>query len=171
MLIKEKLGNLTSFDVGARSIDRVAIEWYEASKRILHKRSQSGREVIIKFLNESQNLTDDDILWYDETLAIVVDIQPCEAICIKPASIHVIAAVCYEIGNKHLPLFYYNEELLAPFEAPLFKMLTAAGYQPKREYRKLLKQLKTTVSPHGNTESKQGLFTKILQLTTSSTDA
>ncbi len=49
MLIKEKLGNLTSFDVGARSIDRVAIEWYEASKRILHKRSQSGREVIIKF--------------------------------------------------------------------------------------------------------------------------
>jgi urease accessory protein len=170
MVIKEKLGNLTSFSVGARSIDRVSIEWYEVNKRILHKQSQSGREVIIKFMNEPQALTQDDVLWCDERVAVVADIQPCNAICIKPSSMREMAAVCYEIGNKHLPLFYDKDEVLVPFEEPLYKMLSAAGYQPKVENRKLLNQLKTSVTPHENAESKPSLFSKILQLTTSSTD-
>jgi len=171
MVIKEKLGNLASFNVGARSIDRVSIQWYEVNKRILHKQSQSGREVIVKFMNEPQALTQDDVLWCDEKFAVVVDILQCEAICIKPASMSEMAAVCYEIGNKHLPLFYYNDEVLVPFEEPLYKMLSAGGYEPKRENRKLLNQLRTTVAPHSNTESKPSLFSKILQLTTSATDA
>ena len=171
MVIKEKLGNLNSFEISSRSIERVAIEWYEASKRILHKRTQSGREVAIKFLQEAQNLTNDDILWYDDKLAIVVDIQSCEVISIRPGSMQEMASVCYEIGNKHLPLFYSNGELLVPFEAPLFQMLTASGYEVAKQNRKLLNQLKTTVSPHINTESRQGLFSKILQLTTPSPNA
>lgn len=168
MLIKEKIGNLNSFNVGDRVIERVAIEWYEANKRILHKRTQLGREVVLKFMNETQNLTDDDILWVTETSVIVIDIQPCEAIIIKPSSMSEMAAFCYEIGNKHMPLFYCDNELLLPFEAPLFKLFTVAGYMPKRENRKLLNQLKTTVSPHANVENRQTLFSKILQLTTSS---
>jgi urease accessory protein len=171
MVIKEKTGNLSSFDVGARSIDRIAIEWYETNKRIMHKQTQSGRKVVIKFLNEPQALMHDDVLWCDEAFAIVVDIQSCEAICIRPGSMHQMASVCYEIGNKHLPLFYSNDELLVPFEAPLFNMLSAAGYKPQQTTRKLTNQLKTTVTAHGNTDGKPGLFSKILQLTTSSSNA
>lgn len=171
MVVKQKIGNLKLFEIGSRSIDRLSIEWYEANKRILHKRTQSGREVIIKFMNETQNLTEDDVLWCDETFVIVVDIQPCEAICIKPVSMLRMASICYEIGNKHLPLFYWNDEVLVPFEMPLFNMLTAAGYEPIKEKRKLINQLKTTVAPHSTTEGKQTLFSKILQLTTSSADA
>lgn len=62
MVIQKKLGNLNSFDVGSLSIDRLSIEWYEANKRILHKRTQSGRDVTIKFLNEAPNFTEDDVL-------------------------------------------------------------------------------------------------------------
>lgn len=82
-----------------------------------------------------------------------------------------MASVCYEIGNKHLPLFYYNSELLIPFDAPLYHMLSASGYKPVRQTRKLLNQLKTTVNPHVNTDGRQGLFSKILQLTTPSANA
>jgi urease accessory protein len=81
MVIKEKLGNLTSFDVGERSIDRVTLEWYEVNKRILHKRSQSGREVFIKFMNAPQTFTQDDVLWCDEKFALVV-----VYIAVKPGS-------------------------------------------------------------------------------------
>ncbi len=168
MIIKEKIGNLNSFDIGDRIVERVAIEWYEANKRILHKRTEAGREVVLKFMNESQSLTDRDVLYADQALVIVIDIQPCEAIIIKPSSMDEMAAICYEIGNKHMPLFYCNDELLVPFEAPLFRLFTAAGYLPKRENRKLLNQLKTTVSPHSNGENRQTLFSKILQLTISS---
>lgn len=170
MIIKEKIGNLNSYDVTKRSIDVVTIEWYEANKRILHKRAKSGREIGMKFMNEAPQLTEGDVLWQDETSAVVIEIQPCETIVIKPKSMHEMASVCYEIGNKHLPLFYNNDEILVPYEAPLFRLLSAAGYEPERENRKLLNPLKTTVSPHGLTESKQSLFSKILQLTTSSPD-
>lgn len=168
MLVNQKTGNIHSFDVANRTIDFVLIEWYEANKRILHKTTQSGKEVVLKFLNETQNLAEGDILFSDETTIIVVNIQPCEAIIISPSTMSEMAAVCYEIGNKHLPLFYDNNNLLIPFDAPIFKLLTAAGYKPKVENRKLLNQLKTTVSPHGRSENKQTLFSKILQLTSSS---
>jgi urease accessory protein len=171
MIIKEKAGNLSSFDVAHRSIERVSLEWFEVSKRILHKRTQSGREIVLKFMNEAQSLTHDDVLWSDEKTVIVVDIKPGEVIVVKPTSMHQMASLCYEIGNKHLPLFYSNDEIMVPYEAPLFKLLSAAGYDPKKEIRKLINQLKTTVIPHNNSEGKTSLFTKILQLTTPSANA
>jgi urease accessory protein len=76
-----------------------------------------------------------------------------------------MASVCYEIGNKHLPLFYESDELLVPFELPLFRLLSAQGYDVKQEERKLLQPLKTTVSPHEHGGS--SLFSKIMKLTTS----
>lgn len=170
MIIKEKIGNLNSFDVSNRRIDIVLIEWYEADKRIMHKKAKSGREVVMKFMNEGQALTERDVLWQDENSVTVIEIQPCEAIIIQPASMFEMASLCYEIGNKHLPLFYIENEILVPYEAPLFNLLFAAGYKPTKESRKLVNQLRTTVSPHTNSESKQSLFSKILQLTTSSSD-
>src|SRR3954469_3184383 len=158
MIIKEKIGNLDSLELGNRSVDTVEIEWYEANKRIIHKKTKSGREMVMKFMNQSQTLSEGDVLWQDETSVVVVEIQSCEAIVINPSSMYQMACVCYEIGNKHLPLFCDNGELIVPFEAPLFRLLSAAGYEPKKEIRKLVNPLKTTVSPHGQTESKQSLF-------------
>src|SRR4051812_1700626 len=129
MLIKEKIGNLQSFEINNRSVDFVVIEWYEANKRILHKKSKSGREFVLKFLNEAQALAEGDVLWQDETDVVVVEIKTCEAIIIRPDSMYQMASVCYEIGNKHLPLFYSNEEILVPFEVPLFRLLSVAGYE------------------------------------------
>lgn len=77
-----------------------------------------------------------------------------------------MAYICYEIGNKHMALFYEIDELIIPYEAPIFRMLQAWGLKPEIENRKLLNQLKTTVSAHSHTESKS-LFSKILQLTSS----
>ena len=75
-----------------------------------------------------------------------------------------MASVCYEIGNKHLPLFYEADQLLVPFEMPLYKLLSAQGYIIIKEKRKLLKPLKTTVSPHSG-GTNDSLFSKIMKLT------
>ena len=128
MLIKEKIGNLELFNVNNRNIDYVWLDWYETNKRILHKKSVSGREVTMKFLNENQQLTVGDIIYEDDFGLIAVDIKECDAIAIRPRSMQEMAAVCYEIGNKHLPLFFQEEELLIAFEKPLFNLLIAGGY-------------------------------------------
>ncbi|GAA4750510.1 urease accessory protein UreE [Flavisolibacter ginsenosidimutans] len=165
MLIKKKIGNLSSFSVGEKKIDRLPLEWYECTKRILHKRTENGREVTFKFLKEAQNLQQDDVLFADEEVLIVVDVLPCEAIVLKPSTMHEMALVCYEIGNKHLPLFYEDDCLLIPYDAPTHRLLRASGFEAIVEKRKLLNGLRTTVSPHAHAGG-ESLFSKILKLTT-----
>jgi len=162
MIIKEKSGNLASLDAGNRTIDWLVLEWYEANKRILHKRTTSGKEITIKFLQENQNLTQGDLLYQDAETIIAVDIAACDTIIVRPKSMYDMAAVCYEIGNKHLPLFYENDEVLVAYEAPLLRLLKSAGYEVQEGKRKLLHPLKTTVTPHGSSS----LFSKIMNLTT-----
>jgi urease accessory protein len=165
MLIQFKVGNLKSSGVNKEKIDWLELEWYETTKRILRKRTGTGKEVSLKFLNEKPLLTEGDILYEDEQTIIAVTILPCEVIAIKPKNMFEMASVCYEIGNKHLPLFYENDELLVPFEMPLFRLLELQGYDMKKEERKLLQPLKTTVSPHVQLDG-GGLFSKIIKQTT-----
>lgn len=163
MLIKQKIGNINSY-TGNNTIDWLALEWYETSKRILHKKTNTGREIVLKFLKKNPELNEGDILWQDEHTLIAVTIKPCDVIVIKPKNNFEVASVCYEIGNKHLPLFYEDDELLVAYEAPLFGWLQASGYQVNNENRKLINALKTTVASHVNTSN--SLFNKILQITT-----
>jgi urease accessory protein len=170
MIIREKIGNLQAIDVADRVIDTIPIEWHQVNKRIWHKRTMGGKEVACKFLNASPNLQEGDVLWMDDSTMITVTIQPCEAIVFAPADSVQLAAICYEIGNRHLPLFYHDDELVVPFEAPLFNLFTAAGYSPKKEMRKLVNPLKTTVAPHAIGGTKPTLLSRILQLTTTEAD-
>ena len=150
MLVSEKLGNIKDVEVNDRLIDYLSLEWYETNKRILHKFTQSGKQVTLRFLKENQKLTPGDIIYEDNESIIAIDVVPCEAIIIRPLSMYEMAAICYEIGNKHLPLFFENNELLVPFEMPLFNLLTATGHNVKKEVRKLINPLRSSVAPHGH---------------------
>ncbi|MBW4891837.1 urease accessory protein UreE [Mucilaginibacter sp. HMF5004] len=166
MLVHQKIGNIDSTEVDSNMIDWLSLEWYEMQKRIMHKRTQSGVEVAIKFLGGGQNLTQGDILYQDDKTVIAVNIMPCEVIVIKPKNMFEMASVCYEIGNKHLPLFYHEDEVLVVFEAPLFRLLSASGYNVAQAARKLLNPLKTSVAAHEhNGGSSETLFSKIMKLT------
>ena len=153
------------FPIHNRQIDYLQLEWYETNKRIMHKKTLGGTSLEIRFLKENPSLSEGDILYQDESVLIVVDIKACDALMITPKNTFEVASICYEIGNKHLPLFYHNHQLLVAYEAPLFRLLSAAGYQVDRGICKLLSPLKTSVAPHGS--SSETLFTKIMKLTNS----
>jgi urease accessory protein len=162
MLIQQKRGNINTVTINNRSIDWLQLEWYETSKRIMRRQTRAGIDLALKFLDKDPALAQGDILYENDTLVIAVEILPCEVLVIQPANLFEVASVCYEIGNKHLPLFFEKEELLVPFEMPLFRLLSSQGYAIKQDKRKLLQPLKTTVSPHEHSNS---LFTKIMQFT------
>ncbi|PZF72252.1 urease accessory protein UreE [Taibaiella soli] len=163
MIINEVAGNLKQFDPGNRVVDLLQIEWFEATKRIQRKKTKSGRDIAIKFLKEGQRLRQDDILLIDDETVVVVDIIPCDAIVVKPASLLEMGSVCYEIGNKHLPMFIQNDEVLLPFEEPIFKWLTVSGYNTQKTHTRLMNLLNATVQPHGH-GSNSSLFFKIMNL-------
>jgi len=165
MLIQQKIGNIATTNTSNHTVDYLALEWFETQKRIMHKRSKAGVEIAIKFLGGGQNLAQGDILFMDDSAVIAVDILPCEVIVIRPKNMFEMASVCYEIGNKHLPLFYDNEDVLVVFDAPLFRLLSASGYKVEQDNRKLLNPLKTSVSAHEHSGGSESLFSKIMKLT------
>jgi len=168
MLIEEKFGNINTTPINDCGIDVVSIEWYEANKRILHKQTKCGIAVTLKFFKENPDLKDGDILWQGHNTIIVVEILPCQCIVITPGNILIASSVCYEIGNRHLPLFYEGGDLLVPYEVPLCNLLEASGYQFAVQERKLNNAIKTSVLPHLRIAATDDLFNKILQRTTSS---
>lgn len=163
MIINEVAGSLKQFEVRNRTIDFLEIEWFEATKRIQRKRTKNGQEIAIKFLKEGQRLKQDDVLYEDDQKIIVVAIIPCEAIVVKPTSLLEMGSVCYEIGNKHLPMFIQNDEVLLPFEEPIFKWLSASGYETAKIFTRLINIVNATVQPHGSSES-SSLFFKIMNI-------
>lgn len=163
MIINEVAGNLQLFELDGRLVDLLPIEWYEATKRIQRKKTKGGKEIAIKFLKEGQRLRQDDILYIDDKSIVAVDIVPCDAIVVKPASLLEMGSVCYEIGNKHLPVFIQSDEVLLPFEEPIFKWLIVSGYRTEKTHTRLVNLLNATVQPHGH-GGNSSLFFKIMNL-------
>ncbi|MDO4641235.1 MAG: urease accessory protein UreE [Neisseria sp.] len=122
--------------------DTVEIEWYEADRRILRKTTASGRDVAFRLLREGQRLAHGDLVHADNKLAINVAIKPSEVIVLSPKTLPDMARVCYEIGNKHSPLFLDGNEVIMPYDKPMFLWLEAAGFQPKQDCRRLSHALK-----------------------------
>ncbi len=148
LVITKKSGNINISPNASFEIDLVNIEWYETNKRILHKITNSGVPIALRFLSENPDIKDGDILWQEENKLIAVEITPCDCIVIKARSILEASAICYEIGNRHLPLFHEDNILLIPHEVPVYNLLKAAGYDLEIKKKKLAHPFKTTVLPH-----------------------
>lgn len=117
--------------------DFVELEWFEADRRILRKTSQAGRDIAFRLLREGQRLQHGDLVYLDEKLAIFINIKPSEAIVLSPKTLPEMARACYEIGNKHSPLFLDGDELLLTYDKPMFDWLHAAGFAPTVDSRRL----------------------------------
>lgn len=166
MICKKVIGNLETYSIGNKTKDILNLQWFETTKRIMRKRSEANQEVVIKFLKEGTRLIEGDIVYEDADKVVAINILPCDAIQVTPRSIYEMGTVCYEIGNKHLPLFIQGDHVLIPYEKPLERLLIATGYDVTKIHCKLLNMLKANVEPHQHGNSGSSLFSKILELTT-----
>lgn len=163
MIINQTIGNLAENGT-SKQVDYLDLEWFETTKRIQRKKTRQGTDVAIKFLREGQRLREGDILFEDEEKIIAVNILETEAIVMTPDSLLEMGTVCYEIGNKHIPLFIQDNQVLLPFEMPMYRWLEASGFKPEKQTVKLLNLLKSNVEPHGHGSLGSTIFTKILKM-------
>lgn len=132
MICDKIIGCLSHMNVGEKKVEYVTIEWHEAFKKIHRKITDSGREIGIRMDDSilKRGLHQGDVLYEDEESIIAVQTPPCEALLITVNSQNekqLIAKVCYEIGNRHAPLFGGKEEntFVTPYNEPMEKMLSA----------------------------------------------
>ena len=157
------LGNLTSLQAEGRitnqTIERVALEWYESERNILRKTTNTGREVAFRLLKEGQRLKHDDVVFISDELAIVIEILPSEVIVLSPKTLPEMARACYEIGNKHSPLFLDGDEVTLPYDKPMFEWLQAGGFHPQKSERRLSQALRAnSAQGHSHSHDHHGYY-------------
>ena len=148
MICEKIIGKLNEINTENKTIEYVEIEWHEAFKRIHKKITNTGREIGIRLDDSvlSRGLYEGDVIYTDDTTIIAVHTPPCKAIkiTIQPDHAFMIAKTCYEIGNRHAPLFYGkdNFSFITPYNEPMLIMLnnlhgvTAIKTQTKLDFDK-----------------------------------
>ena len=87
-------------------------------------------------------LFQDDVIYDADGVVIVVNTPPCEVIEVSLAPGHekYVAKVCYEIGNRHAPLFWGDKEntFITIYNEPMMAMLEKLhGVKAEKTVRKL----------------------------------
>lgn len=127
----------TGQDLSGRTIDFFEIEWYEAAKSRMKKKTQGGVEVLVDKANRDA-FEDGDLLYLSEELAILLKIKPCDCVVLYPRSLQEVGTICFEIGNKHVPIFITDEnEVCVAYDAPLYQLLQSGGFVIEIEERVL----------------------------------
>lgn len=116
-------------EFSGKKVDYVDIEWDEAFKKLHRKTSQGGADIGIR-LDDSvltTGLNQGDVLGVEGDTVYAVNIPACECIVVKidEHHPHMVAKACYEIGNRHAPLFWgeADGEFITPYNEPMKVML------------------------------------------------
>lgn len=129
MICEKILGKISDREFTGKKVDYVDIFWDEAFKKLHRKTSEGGVEIGIR-LDDSvltRGLNQGDVLAAEGDTVFAVRIPPCEGIVIHidPHHPEMTAKVCYEIGNRHAPLFWGEEKgsFITPYNEPMRVML------------------------------------------------
>lgn len=143
MLCEQVLGKLYDFDTTGKTVEYVDIEWHEAFKKIHRKTTDHGTDIGIRMDDSilTSGLYQDDVIYADKERVITVNTPPCEVIRVSFCSGYdqMSAKVCYEIGNRHAPLFWgENNTFITLYDEPMLMMLKKLhGVKAEKEIIKL----------------------------------
>lgn len=144
MVCEKVIGKLKDVDIAGKTVEYVDIEWHEAFKKIHRKVTGQGREVGIRMDDSilTRGLFQDDVIYDADGVVIVVNTPPCEVIevSLAPGYEKYVAKVCYEIGNRHAPLFWGDKEntFITIYNEPMMAMLEKLhGVKAEKTVRKL----------------------------------
>ena len=156
MLCEQIFGKLHDFDTTDKTVEYVDIEWHEAFKKIHKKITDKGTEIGIRMDDSvlSRGLYQDDVIYVDDERIIVVNTPPCEVIRVSLIPDHekMSAKVCYEIGNRHAPLFWgENDTFITIYNEPMLVMLQKIhGVKAEKEVLKLDFDKRISASIHNH---------------------
>ncbi|GAA6968467.1 urease accessory protein UreE [Helicobacter pylori] len=161
MIIERLIGNLRDLNPLDFGVDYVDLEWFETRKKIARFKTRQGKDIAIRLKDAPKlGLSQGDILFKEEKEIIAVNILDSEAIHIQAKSVAEVAKICYEIGNRHVALYYGDSqfEFKTPFEKPTLALLEKLGVQNRVLSSKLDSKDRLTVSmPHSEPNFKVSL--------------
>jgi urease accessory protein len=148
VLVREPLGNLATFAIGDRSLERIRIESDDLAKRILRLRAARG-EFGIR-LADDMRLKDGDIVYADASYVVAVCVDADDVLVARPRSIAQALAVAHALGNRHLPMQIDGGALVVRYDRLVEVLLADLGTPFSREARMLAVPFRHADAPHAH---------------------
>ena len=142
------LGNLDTFDVGARRIERVVVRSDELAKRVLRLQTSIG-EVGIRF-DDDRRLRDGDVLYADAELVVIIAVEADDLFVIRPRDIGQALAIGHALGNRHLPAQFDGDAILVRYDPLVEQLLHEKSVPFTREARAVREPFRHAHAPHNH---------------------
>jgi len=142
-MIFEKLLGKKPDNTGGKEIETVPFEWFEMNNKILKKTSSKGTEAGLRL---SEPLYDGAVLLEDNDKIICLELLPCEVTKVHIHNTREMGRVCFELGNRHLPLSIAEDSVSTPFDNPTYEYLEKLGFHCER----VTEKFKPEIITHGH---------------------
>ncbi|MFD2742112.1 MULTISPECIES: urease accessory protein UreE [Sphingobacterium] len=144
ILATEVLGNTHTETYLLQDLEKdyLELDWFDLDKGVLRRTTVAGREIGFKN-NQSKPLKTGDVLYVQHDFCVVVRVVPCPCLFIKPRNSLEMAKICFDIGNRHVPIAIQSaDQIVVAYEAPLHHRFQKQGYIVEQR-EAVLEQLKT----------------------------
>ena len=141
MIIEKVVGNIHELNKPTTHIERVYVRSDDLLKKILRVKTDHGNELGIR-LKEGTVLRDGDILYQDERNTIIISVLADDVLVIKPTNLTQMGDIAHQLGNRHLPAQFENDEMIVQYDYLVEKLLQDLEIPFARENRKMKKAFK-----------------------------
>ncbi len=151
LIIEKIVTNIESLDkdeVGTRHIEKIYLESADLVKRIQRVTTDHGKEIGIR-LKDQRDLVAGDILFMDDTNIIMIDVLSDDLIVISPRSLKEMGTIAHQLGNRHLPAQFEDNEMLVQYDYLVEELLNQLEIPYKREERKVKQAFRHIGHSHG----------------------
>lgn len=136
MIIEKVIGNIRQAEQLPAHMERVYLRSDLLLKKIQRVKTDHGNELGIRLKN-GEELRDGDILYQDEKNAIVISVLEDEVLAIKPTTIKQMGDIAHQLGNRHLPAQFTEDEMIVQYDYLVEQLLQELGVPYMREKRKV----------------------------------
>jgi len=134
--IVTNIENMEKAEVEKRHIEKVYLESADLVKRIQRVTTDHNNEIGIR-LKDPRDLVAGDVLYMDDKNMIVIDVLSDDLLVIQPRSLKEMGTIAHQLGNRHLPAQFEDDEMLVQYDYLVEELLQSLQISYKREDRKV----------------------------------
>lgn len=139
LIVEEIVINIDKMDrkeIEKHHMEKVFLESTDLVKRIQRVTTDHGTELGIR-LKKPRDLVAGDVLFMDDDNMIVIDVHSDDLLIIKPRTFKEMGTIAHQLGNRHLPAQFEENEMLVQYDYLVEALLQELKIPFKREDRKV----------------------------------
>jgi len=140
------LGNLATFPVGRRTVERIPVASSAMTRRVLRLPSSIG-DLGLMF-EDGARVRDGDVLLADEERVIALEVIPDDVLIAYPDSIAQAVEIAHALGNRHIPVIREGDAIVVGYAGPLAELLERSGVRYERVARVMERPFVYAHAPH-----------------------